>query len=141
MTDSSVAVSDGSQEHEYVQLVSAVRANLDGLAACDAGKKISQKRAHQLFPAVSKKSLERRCKLSPCNWRFHQAVRNVNFEDKPSVKEQCTAVLDKHPDGAPTTFLLAEEEKALSARVKDALASSGALESWCVLLCLTHPPL
>lgn len=125
----------------HVQLVSAVRANLSGLKPYDEGKKLSQKRAHQLFPSVSKAVLEKRCKLSPSNWRFHQACLSVAFEDKSSVPEQCLKVLERHPDAASTTFLLPSDELTLTARVKEALAadsSSCTLESWCALLILVH---
>ena len=126
-----------STEPAHVQLVCAVVANQIGLKPYDDGKKISRKRAHQLFPGVSKTALEKRCKLSPCNWRFHQACKSVDFDDKTRVAEQCLNVLENHPDAAPTTFLSSSDEATLAARVKDALAadaSSCPLESWCALL-------
>lgn len=84
--------------------------------------------------------LKKRCKVIPGNWRFHQACKSVDFDDKASVAEQCLKVLEKYPDTIQGTFLLPSDQEKLATRVKDALLSDAGsraeleVKGWCALL-------
>lgn len=73
-----------------------------------------------------------------CNWRFHNAVKKIDFQgDEESVEAQCRAVLKQHPQAGINTFLLEPEHISMVSRVQDALSANGSgnetLTDWCVL--------
>lgn len=76
---------------------------------------------------------------SVSNWRFHQAVKRVDFgAPAESLALQCEEVLKDHPKEEPLSFLLEAEAEMLMERVKAALTTDNddVLDSWCgAILC------
>lgn len=117
-----------------MELITAVRANLTGLPQYEGGKRLNQKKTKQICPGASIDVLKRRLKRTPGNWRFHEAVKAVQF-DAPNAAEQCQAVVDKYPT-APGELLLPPERNELLQRVKNLNEEALSTLHWCATLFL-----